>query len=134
MSTTGRLACIAVAAFVIRLDPAVQSSLHLWDESVHAVVGKHMVTNPLTPTLYTRPILPPAPDAWMESGIWLHKPPLTFWLMAVSLASFGTHAIAIRLPSLLLSTLGVVALRVIRRLRESFLQIGENDSRSRLMT
>ena len=58
MSTAGRLACIAVAAFIIRLDPAVQSSLHLWDESVHAVIARHMVTNPLTPTLYTQPILP----------------------------------------------------------------------------
>ena len=82
---------------------------------MHAVVGKHMVTQPLTPALYTHPILPAAPDAWMESGIWLHKPPLTFWLMAVSLASFGTHAIAMRLPSLLLSTMSVVVTFLIGR-------------------
>src|SRR6187549_82796 len=99
MPTTGRLACITVAAFVIRLDPAVQTSLHTWDESVHAVVARHMVTNPLTPTLYTHPILPAPAESWTESGIWLHKPPLTFWLIAVSLGTFGMHAIALRLPS-----------------------------------
>jgi len=115
MSTTGRLTCIAAAAFVIRLDPAVQTSLHLWDESVHAVVAKHMVTNPLTPTLYTHPILAPAPDSWTESGVWLHKPPLTFWLIGVSLATFGTHAIALRLPSLLLSTISVAVTFLIGR-------------------
>src|SRR5262245_37487342 len=80
LSPARRLACISIAAFVIRLDPALQTSLHIWDESVHAVVGKHMAAHPLTPTLYAQPILPPAPDVWMESGIWLHKPPLTFWL------------------------------------------------------
>jgi 4-amino-4-deoxy-L-arabinose transferase-like glycosyltransferase len=82
---------------------------------VHAVVARHMVTSPLTPTLFTHPILPPPVDSWTESGVWLHKPPLTFWLIAVSLATFGTHAIALRLPSLLLSTLAVVITFLIGR-------------------
>ena len=82
---------------------------------MHAVVATHMVTNPLTPTLYTQPIVPPPIESWTESGVWLHKPPLTFWLIAVSLATFGTHAIALRLPSLLLSTMAVVVTFLIGR-------------------
>ncbi|HVQ42545.1 MAG TPA: glycosyltransferase family 39 protein [Vicinamibacterales bacterium] len=115
MSTPGRLAWIAVAAFIIRLDPAAQSSLHLWDESVHAVIARHMAADPLTPALYTHPILPPPIDSWTESGVWLHKPPLTFWLIGVSLATFGMHAIALRLPSLLVSTLAVVVTFLVGR-------------------
>ena len=115
MPTAARLTWIAVAAFIIRLDPAAQSSLHLWDESVHAVIARHMAADPLTPTLYTHPILPPPIDSWTESGVWLHKPPLTFWLIAVSLATFGMHAIALRLPSLLVSTLAVAVTFLIGR-------------------
>jgi 4-amino-4-deoxy-L-arabinose transferase len=105
--TAGRLACIVAAALIIRLDPAWQSSLHTWDESIHAVVAKRLAADPLTPVLYEHTPLPPPIDDWTEAGIWLHKPPLALWLMAGSLATFGTDALSLRLPSLVLSTLGV---------------------------
>ena len=110
-----RLALIVLAALLIRVDPAWQISLHLWDESVHALVAKHLVSHPLTPTLYDHPVLPMPLDDWTEAEIWLHKPPLALWLMAGSLATWGTHALALRVPSLLLSTLGVLVTYAIGR-------------------
>ena len=100
-----RVACIVAAAFLIRLDPSWQMSLHDWDEAVHAVVARHLVSHPLTPTLYEQPLPAMSPEYnWTSAGIWLHKPPLALWLMAASLAGFGFHALALRLPSVLLST------------------------------
>jgi 4-amino-4-deoxy-L-arabinose transferase-like glycosyltransferase len=98
---------IMAAALLIRVDPARQWSLHAWDEQLHAVVGRHLVDHPLTPTLYERPVVPPDPRQWTENHVWLHKPPLTMWMMAASLATFGVSAFVVRLPSIVLSTLGV---------------------------
>jgi 4-amino-4-deoxy-L-arabinose transferase-like glycosyltransferase len=108
LTTTTRLGLIAAAAFVLRLDPAWQYSLHVWDESVHAVVARHLAVHPLTPTLYDPPLLPVPDDNWTEAHVWLHKPPLALWLMAASLSIFGISPLAMRLPSLLLGTLGVL--------------------------
>jgi 4-amino-4-deoxy-L-arabinose transferase len=103
-----RLVLVLGAALVLRLDPAWQSSLHLWDESVHAVVAKRLALHPLTPTLYDPPVLPAPAGDWTAAHVWLHKPPLALWLMAASLSIFGTSALAMRLPSLVLGTLGVL--------------------------
>lgn len=110
-----RILLIALAALLIRVDPARQWSLHAWDEQLHAVVARHLVDHPLTPTLYERPVLTPDPRDWTENHVWLHKPPLTMWLMAVSLSTFGISAFAMRLPSLLLSALGVVMVYLVGR-------------------
>lgn len=42
---------------------------------------------------------------WTNSHVWLHKQPLPLWSISSSIWLFGTHELAIRLPSLLLSTL-----------------------------
>lgn len=110
-----RLSLILLAALLIRVDPARQASLHIWDESFHAVVAKHLLAHPLVPTLYEQPVVAPAADDWMESGVWLHKPPLAMWLMALGMATAGTDAFAMRLPSVLLSTLGVLLTFVVGR-------------------
>lgn len=114
-STAIRLTFIVAAAFIIRLDPAWQLSLHIWDESVHAVVAKHLVFHPLRPTLYDHPVLSAPADDWTLTEVWLHKPPLALWLMAASLSVFGIDALALRLPSLLLSTAGVMVTFLIGR-------------------
>jgi Dolichyl-phosphate-mannose-protein mannosyltransferase len=103
-----RLLLIVVAALLIRVDPARQWSLHAWDEQLHALVAKHLIAHPLTPTLYEHPVLPPDPRNWTENHVWLHKPPLTMWFMAASMAILGPHAIAMRMPSVLVSALSVV--------------------------
>jgi hypothetical protein len=110
-----RLLLIVAAALLIRVDPARQWSLHRWDEQLHAVVATNLIDHPLRPTLYEHPVLPPDPRNWHEGHVWLHKPPLTMWLMAASMASFGIDAFAMRLPSILLSTLGVVMVYVAGR-------------------
>ena len=106
-SYRARLLCVLAAAFAIRLDPSWQLSLHDWDESVHAAVAKHLVAHPLVPTLYEQPALPFSPRVWTNTDVWLHKPPLALWLMAMSLAMFGFDAVALRLPSVVMSTASV---------------------------
>ena len=103
-----RVGLIALAAAAIRFDSARQESFHAWDERFHVLVAKNLIAHPLRPTLYERPVLDPGPEPWMETDIWLHKPPLAMWLMAGSLSIFGVEALPARLPSLVLSTLGVI--------------------------
>lgn len=102
-----RVGLIMLAALLLRLDPAWQISLHTWDESVHAVVAKRLAAHPLVPTLYEHSMINASQYSWTEANVWLHKPPLALWLMALSLWTFGLHALALRLPSLLLGTLSV---------------------------
>lgn len=103
-----QLALVAVAAVMIRVDPARQSPIHPWDEQLHALVAKHLADHPLQPTLYEHPVLPADPGNWTENHVWLHKPPLAPWLMAFSMSVFGVSAFVMRLPSVLLSSGGVV--------------------------
>jgi hypothetical protein len=102
-----RVLAICAAALLIRLDPSWQASLHEWDESVHAVVARHVSESPLRPSLYPEPLMPLPEYDWTETDVWLHKPPLAFWLMGASLTSFGIGALVLRLPSVVLSTLCV---------------------------
>ena len=107
LSARMRLLAVCGAAFLIRLDPSWQDSLHEWDESVHAVVARHVADNPLRPSLYPDPVLPMPAYDWTETDVWLHKPPLAFWLMGASLTAFGIGGLSLRLSSVVLSTLGV---------------------------
>jgi len=110
-----RLALVAVAALIIRVDPARQSSIHQWDEQLHALVARHLIDHPLRPTLYEQTVLPADPSHWTENHVWLHKPPLAPWLMAFSMAICGVSAFVMRLPSVLLSSVGVVLTFLIGR-------------------
>src|SRR6185295_5965846 len=110
-----QLALVFVAAVIIRVDPARQSSIHPWDEQLHALVARHFIDHPLQPTLYEQTVLPADPTHWTENHIWLHKPPLATWLMALSMSIFGVSAFVMRLPSVLLSSAGVVLTFVIGR-------------------
>jgi 4-amino-4-deoxy-L-arabinose transferase len=78
--------------------------LHPWDEQFHALIAKSLTETPLTPRL-----LPEAPvdyfyENWNENHIWLHKPPLTFWNMAILFKFFGASVFTVRLASILLFT------------------------------
>ena len=105
---TGRLALIVFAALALRVDAARQQSIHAWDERFHAVVAKNLINHPLTPTLYDRPLSADPRAHWTEAHVWLHKPPLALWMMAASMSAFGVNALAMRLPSVLAATLGVL--------------------------
>lgn len=91
--------------FLLRVYCSQDPFLHEWDERYHALVAKNMMENPLKPTLYKNPILEYDYREWRENHVWLHKQPVPLWTIAISLKMFGAHAFAVRIPSILLSTL-----------------------------
>jgi len=89
--------------------------LHQWDERYHALVAKNMITQPLKPTLYQNPVLPYDYKDWTANHIWLSKPPVPLWFMAGSIAVFGTHEYAVRVPGILFSIASVLLTFLIAR-------------------
>ncbi len=98
------LGCFCLSFYLANLD----HFLYFWDEQYHALVAKNMMTNPFKPTLYAQPILDFNPISWDKASIWLHKPPLFLWQMALSMKIFGVNEMAVRLPSVLMLSLLVV--------------------------
>ena len=89
--------------------------LHEWDERFHALVAKNMIDDPFKPTLYKNPVLEYDYENWGGNHVWLHKQPVPLWLMALSMKIFGIHEIAVRIPSLIASTLGIFLMYLIGR-------------------
>jgi len=87
--------------FMIKLDPFI----YTWDEQFHALVAKNMMTNPFKPMLYVSPVLPYDLNSWVSCKVWLHKGPVFLWLIVISFKIFGVNEIALRLPSIIMSTL-----------------------------
>ncbi len=81
--------------------------LHAWDERYHALVAKNLIKHPLVPTLYDNPILSYDYKMWVGNHIWLHKQPVSLWLMAGSMRIFGVNEISLRLPSIIMSSIGI---------------------------
>ncbi|MEN8201732.1 MAG: glycosyltransferase family 39 protein [Bacteroidota bacterium] len=81
--------------------------LHEWDERYHALVAKNLLKHPFIPTLYDHPILPYDYKNWVGNHIWVHKQPVPLWTMAASMYVFGINELALRLPSILMSSLGI---------------------------
>ncbi len=98
------LAAILVFGGMLRLAAATRPGLNEWDERYHALVAKNLLEDPWTPRLY--PIAPLDHDYrdWHANYVWLHKPPLALWLIALSLKLFGVHELAVRFPSILLTS------------------------------
>ena len=110
-----RLSLIILAALIIRVDTSWQYSLNPWDERFHALVAKNLIADPLKPTLYRSPAVAFDYRDWTSNHVWLHKPPVALWLMAGSMRVFGVNELAMRLPSLLLSTGAVLLTFLIGR-------------------
>lgn len=98
---------LIVCGFTLRIYTSSDFFLHTWDERYHALVAKNLINHPLTPTLYDNPILPYDYHGWTGNHIWVHKQPLPLWTMAASMWLFGVNEIALRFPSILLSTIGI---------------------------
>lgn len=98
------LGCLVVAALCLRIPPAAHLGLAPWDERYHALVAKNALADPFVPKLIAEPLAEPAPDDWRHAHVWLHKPPLMTWLIAASYALFGVNELALRVPSVLLSS------------------------------
>lgn len=96
---------LGLGFFMAALDPF----LVLWDEQFHALVAKHLMEHPFKPMLYDAPALDYDYTYWAGNHIWLHKQPLFLWQMALSMKLFGVNALAVRLPSVLLHALAVLA-------------------------
>ncbi len=103
------LLLLVAAGFLLRFYAGSDLFLHNWDERYHALVARNLVFHPLTPTLYDNPVLPYDYRDWSTTHIWLHKPPLTLWGMALSIRLLGPTELAVRLPSMLLSSLATLA-------------------------
>ena len=95
---------ILAATFLLKLRHLDHTALTQWDEAHHAVVARNLLKHPLRPTLYDVPYLPYDSRKWSENHVWLHKPILPLWQMALSLAVLGFSTFAVRLPSAILST------------------------------
>lgn len=98
---------LVAAGLALRLFTAGDLYLHAWDERYHALVAKNMISDPLVPKLYNDPVLPYDYREWSANHIWVHKQPAPLWGMAAGMALFGINEIALRLPSVLLTTLGI---------------------------
>ena len=98
---------LLLCGLILRIYTSTDFFLHFWDERYHALVAKNLIHHPLMPTLYDNPVLPYDYKNWVSNHIWLHKQPLPLWTMAASLWLFGVNEIALRIPSILLSTIGI---------------------------
>src|SRR6476646_3834454 len=93
------LGIVLVASFLLQLQHLDHPVIHGLDESFHAVVARNLLKHPLTPTLMDRPYIDVPAGEWQMEHIWLHKPVLPMWQIAISFAIFGVNALALRLPS-----------------------------------
>lgn len=98
---------LMVSGLALRIYSASDIYLHAWDERYHALVGKNMLKHFFLPTLYDNAILPTDYHYWTLGHVWLHKQPLPLWLIAISLKVFGVNPIAVRIPSIIMTTLGI---------------------------
>ncbi len=101
------ISLLIISGLILRIYTSADFFLHSWDEMYHALVAKNLIKHPLLPTLYDNPVLPYDFKAWVQNHVWLHKQPLPLWTMALSMKMFGVNEIALRLPSILLSTAGI---------------------------
>lgn len=100
----GLLAVVLLGSLVLKLNQLGHAHITFWDESYHAIVARNLVKHPLRPTLIDTPYLEYDPVNWYENHVWLHKPVLPLWQIALAYALLGVNAFALRLPSVLLST------------------------------
>ncbi len=110
------LVLIVVVGLILRVRLSQDKCLHKWDERFHALVGKNTMEHPLKPTLYKTPVLDYDYKQWYSNHIWLHKPPLPLWTIACSFRILGASEFSLRLPSILLSSLGIVIVFLLGRL------------------
>ena len=96
---------LLLLSFVLKLNNLGHQRLIGVDECCHALVAKNLLKHPFKPTLIETPYLPYAETAWGENHVWLHKPILPLWQIALSYLFLGINTFALRFPSAILSTL-----------------------------
>lgn len=74
------------------------------DERFHVLVSLNMLQHPWEPRLIDFDDLPRGNvNHWMESRVWLHKPPLGHWLGAMGIKLGGLNPTGYHLPGMLLA-------------------------------
>jgi 4-amino-4-deoxy-L-arabinose transferase-like glycosyltransferase len=101
------LGLILILSLTVKIYSSLDHYLHEWDERYHALVARHLMEHPLKPTLYENSVEPYEINNWQGNHIWLSKPPLALWTMALSLKVFGISEYSIRIPAIVFSTLSV---------------------------
>ncbi len=104
---------LVIGGLFLRIYTSTDLYLHEWDERYHALVAKNIISHPLKPTLYDNPVLPYDYKNWSGNHIWVHKQPLPLWTMALSMRIFGVNEIALRLPAIIMTTIGIVLMFLI---------------------
>ena len=99
------LSLILATSFLLKLHHLNHASVKPLDEVFHALVARNFLKHPLMPTLVDQPFLPYDDQNWQEGHLWLHKPPMAMWQIALSFAALGVNTFSLRLPSAVLSTL-----------------------------
>jgi len=100
------LYCLVILGFIARVYMAhIDPFLHIWDERFHALVARNMMDMPFKPMLRAYPVVKADLFSWTQGSLWLHKPPLFMWQMALSMKLFGTTVYALRYPSIIMGTL-----------------------------
>lgn len=108
--TRAALGILIAGGFTFRLLMAfIDPFVHIWDEQYHALVAKNIADDFFHPVLVKQPIGATDPAYWAYTETWLHKPPLFLWQMGISIKIFGPTVWAIRIPSVIVSTLMIPA-------------------------
>jgi 4-amino-4-deoxy-L-arabinose transferase len=81
--------------------------LHEWDERYHALVAKNLIKHPFKPTLYDNAVIKYDYKVWVANNVWLEKPPVPLWFIALSIHTFGNTEFAVRIPSIIFSLLAI---------------------------
>ncbi len=117
MNTNQRFLLVAILLLGLGLRFSISNKAYLrpWDERYHALVAKDIWHAPLKPMLYKDPVLDYDYRFWNRNHVWLHKPPLTLWVIGTSTALFGNHALAVRIPSLVFSLASILLVFLIGR-------------------
>lgn len=99
---------VFILGLVLRVFISSDSYLHDWDEKYHALVAKNLMSHFFIPTLYDNPVLPYDFTNWTSNHIWLHKQPMSLWIISLSLKVFGVSEFAVRIPSILFSSMCIL--------------------------
>ncbi|MCK9220754.1 MAG: glycosyltransferase family 39 protein [Bacteroidales bacterium] len=91
----------------MRIYVASDHYLHEWDERYHALVAKNLIKHPLKPTLYDNTFIKYDYRVWVKNNVWLEKPPVPLWFIALSIDTFGNSDFAVRIPTLIFSLLAI---------------------------
>jgi 4-amino-4-deoxy-L-arabinose transferase-like glycosyltransferase len=99
------LVALLASSFALKLRHLDHPAIKPLDEVFHAIVARNFLKHPFTPTLVDHPFLPFNSNDWTSNHIWLHKPPMAMWQIALFYCILGVNTLALRLPSAILSTL-----------------------------